>query len=102
MTRTIDQMIASEVLCCMSSLVATLAESAGKLTIGHEGHPFRAADSGAIFLCHQAFELATPIDDWEETAIEHGWYLNSALGTWVKSSEDGWDRADRVFLHPAA
>lgn len=37
MTRTIDQMIASEVLCCMSSLVATLANGTALTFSDREG-----------------------------------------------------------------
>lgn len=63
MTRTIDQLIASEVLCCMSSLVATLAQA-----------NYCEDDSQALGeLKDQAMALAAPIDDWEEAAIQEGW-----------------------------
>ncbi len=65
MTRTIDQMIASEVLCCMSSLVATLA--------GSYGNTLPGVQEEMRSLLDQAQELAMPVDDWEETAIQNGW-----------------------------
>jgi len=76
MTRTIDQMIASEILCCMSSLVATLANRPD------DGPRLRtAAGSDLADLCWQAIELAAPVDDWEETAIQAGWHQQPA-GDW--------------------
>jgi hypothetical protein len=63
MTRTIEQMIQSEVLCCMSSLVWSLNSDYGT----------QRGSSAMEALTEQAFELAAPIDDWEEAAIEAGW-----------------------------
>ncbi len=66
--RTIEQMISSEVLCCMSSLVSTLAAGYGAdIRTG-----FAPNDRDLSDLTEQAFELAAPIDDWEEAAIQAG------------------------------
>ncbi len=66
MTRTIDQMIASEVLCCMSSLVTTLANATGAISA-------RMGSGAQLFdLTEQAADLAAPVDDWEEAAIQAG------------------------------
>ncbi len=73
MTRTIDQMIASEVLCCMSSLVATLAAGYGSIaSSGATTHNIVPAAELAA-LAEKSFELAAPVDDWEEAAIQVGW-----------------------------
>lgn len=68
--RTIEQMISSEVLCCMSSLVSTLAGGYGINT--GDGH-----GSGKLWgleaMLEQAGNLASPIEDWEEAAREAGW-----------------------------
>lgn len=87
MTRTIDQMIASEVLCCMSSLVVALAGQYGDCT--------PSARSGRDFyqLLEQAAELAAPVDDFEEAAIEAGVRLpHFADGDhgWVSDTAEHW------------
>lgn len=66
--RNADQIVQSEVLCCMSHLVSTLAAGYA-LPIGH------AVSGGADLeeLCTQAFELAAPIEDWREAAEQAGW-----------------------------
>lgn len=64
MTRTPDDIVRAEVLCCMSSLVSTLAS-------GYGMHRLQFLDLGE--LCDRAGDLASPIDDWEESAIQAGW-----------------------------
>lgn len=78
MTRTIDQMIASEVLCCMSSLVATLATSGIAFIPSHEHGP------DIVDLSEQALELAAPVDDWEEAAIQAGWRFDPESERWTE------------------
>lgn len=80
MTRTIDQMIASEILCCMSSLVATLAQSMGAVQFSEAPRDLEA-------LSEQAFELAAPIDDWEEAAIQAGWKPCAGTITWISPDD---------------
>lgn len=58
--RTIEQMIHQEVLCCMSSIVSTLAQGYGALN--------REQTKAFDHLPEQAFELAAPIPDYEEAA----------------------------------
>jgi len=53
---TIDQFVQREVVQCVSSLVSLLATGYGNLD--------RSTD--LFELSEQAFELARPIDDWEE------------------------------------
>ncbi len=58
--RTPDEIVRTEILCCMSGLVATLASGITSPRTSLEA------------LCEQAFELAAPIDDWREAASQHG------------------------------
>jgi hypothetical protein len=70
--RTIEQMIQSEVLVCLSSLVSTLA--AGHGAVVNNGRPeYRAHVAPLIDLTEQAFELACPVPDYEEAAIQESW-----------------------------
>ncbi len=73
--RSIDQMIQQEVLCCMSSLVSTLANGHGQLENGARMRESYKTAPGADLsdLCEQASELACPIDDYEEPLVEEGW-----------------------------
>lgn len=82
MTRTIDQMIASEVLCCMSSLVALTAEGTN-FVLPLRDQPFTG-------LCYQAQDLAAPVDDWEEAAIQAGYRWDANVG-WYHKHDDSDD-----------
>lgn len=78
-TETIEQraerLVRQEVLCCMSHIVATLAENGGV------GKVRGALDE----LSDQAFELAAPVDDWEEAAIQQGAKFSDIRGWFVGS-----------------
>jgi hypothetical protein len=69
--RTIDQMIQSEVLVCLSSLVSTLAGGYG--TIAGARNPLAE-------LSEQAMEIASPVPDYEEAAIQAGWRVAGLHG----------------------
>lgn len=75
---TIKQMVQREVRCCVSSLVSTLAQGFGSKT------PNAELDE----LIEQAWELAAPIPDYEEAAIQSGWTVEP--------------RDKRVFVNAAA
>jgi hypothetical protein len=87
--RTIDDIVRQEVLCCLSSLVHTLAQGYGR---GFTG----AGDLAE--LSEQASEICYPLQDWESAAIDAGWepfrdeygakcYLDSTDGqTWAAAS----------------
>lgn len=68
--RTLEQaasdLVQREVLCCMSSMVATLAAGSGSYTA-------RAGELQS--LAEQAAELATPALDYEGAAREAGWRI---------------------------
>lgn len=66
---TIEQMIQREVLCCMSSLVSTLARGLEE-----------CADKDLNSLCYQA---AAPVLDYEEAATQEGWEKVNELGWYI-------------------
>lgn len=93
MTCTIDQMIASEVLVCVSSLVSTLAQGYGSVDTDTR----READRIELSrLAEQAFELAAPVDDWEEAAIENGWIEYN--GRWFEYDHDYFASPEEALL----
>lgn len=83
---TIDQMIQREVNCCLSSLVSTLAQ--GGHHVAHDHATKELAE-----LCEQAYELASPVLDYEEALCQAGWYPASpellAQGFWEWQHKDG-------------
>lgn len=84
--RTPEEIVRAEVLCCMSYLVATLANGAGQVT-RHDSFDNPVAGDTAD-LCDQAAYLTAPIDDWEEAAIQAGAFKD--LGVWrIPDRDDG-------------
>lgn len=73
---TIQQMVDREVQVCLSSLVGTLAAGIGG------GVPVAELNS----LMEQAFELASPIDDYEEAAIQAGWTVHKRCDAFAHES----------------
>ncbi len=57
-----SRMVQNEVICCMSSIVATLAKA-------YTGN----GSSDVENLAEEAFELCCPVADYEEAAIQEGW-----------------------------
>ena len=64
-----ERMVRNEVLCCMSSLVATLSAGQGAVS--------RRLAQDLDGLCEQAGELTIPVLDYESAAIEAGWFRGS-------------------------
>lgn len=60
-----DRIVRQEVRCCLSGLVSIVAEGVNSL-LNRRGEPLSE-------LCYQAQELVSPIDDYEEAAIQEGW-----------------------------
>lgn len=61
---TAETLVSREVHCCVSSLVSTLASGYGA---SHSSVDLEEATE-------QAFELACPIEDWENAATDNGWH----------------------------
>lgn len=70
--RTIQDMVQQEVLCCMSIVVSTLASGYGT-GIWDGGKSAKAVGDALPNLIGQAFELACPVKDYEEAAIQAGY-----------------------------
>lgn len=64
--RTPEQIVNAEVHYCVSHLVSTLANAYG--TANHAQSNTELDET-----IEQAFELTSPIDDWEEAALQAGW-----------------------------
>lgn len=73
---TADDLARREVHYRVSSLVSKLAQGYGACVPGEPGD---LAD-----MIEQAFDLASPVDDWEEAALQAGWSM----------------REDGVLVHP--
>lgn len=69
---------------CVSSLVHTLAQGFGAITT-----PDGARSDALGDMIEQAFELSTPLDDWEEAAREAGW---------IKFSDTDWRPRSRTSM----
>lgn len=84
MAITPEDLVRREVCYCVSSLVHTLAK--------HDGPSLDLPDSDDLAqLTEQAFALSTPIDDWEEAAIEAGfsfYSLEPGIYRWRGRDED--------------
>jgi hypothetical protein len=83
MPLTPQEIVQREVCACASSLIATLAKGCDFTDRAN------AAGQELQPLCEQAFELACPVDDWEEAAIQAGFKLYED-GKWhaVDQAED--------------
>lgn len=83
--RTIERMIEQEVICNVSTLVASL--------VGGDHDCSGAVNAGRplIGLMDQAMDLCCPIQDWESAAMEAGWkrYGGLKTGQWWRDGEAG-------------
>lgn len=78
-----SDLVAREVLCCMSSMVSTLCS--GEVASGRD----------LSNLCEQAQDLCAPVLDYEEAASEAGWeHGGDNGGFWFNGREfDSWKAA---------
>lgn len=76
---TAERIVRQDVLCCLSGLVHTLASGYGAI----DGP--RGSTGDVVSLCEKAFELSTPVDDWEEGVND---FLTYHGGT-VEETADG-------------
>jgi hypothetical protein len=102
-----DRLVAREVHYCVSYLVSTLANGNGQLeNAARMRENFRTAPGADLSeLCQQAEDLARPVDDWEEAAIQAGYsiaiggpyicdpngeYVSDDEGTIDPTADDAW------------
>lgn len=89
---TADRVVRQEVYCCLSHLVSTLAAGYGYVPSQAKRHGLTDAGNDLAALCEQAFELASPVDDYEEAAIQAGWtgpHTHATGGTYYEDKTDG-------------
>lgn len=83
--RTPQQIVQAEVCACASYLVSTLAAGAEE-----------CADKDLNALAYQALELAAPIEDWEEAAIQAGWEAGSDNRFPISRNRTAIEQAERA------
>lgn len=91
--RLASEFVRREVICCVSGLVSTLAGGANSIS--------DLAGRDLVSLGEQAMELAAPIPDYEEAAIQEGWAYREVdgVGEWACVERDGamiYDTAQEV------
>lgn len=85
------RIVSNEVHLCLSGIVHTLAQSFGYTEIENRD---------LMKLAEQAFELASPIEDYESAAEDAGWHKNED-DLWVSTGDDtGYDNPEAIcFEH---
>ena len=83
-----DRIVRQEVMCCLSSIVSTLAGGYGITSVQRKLGASQNDSAGEAItsLIEQAFELASPVANCEEAAIQAGWRKASA----EELSQDFW------------
>ena len=94
--RDLDTFVRVHVHLCVSSLVSTLVPNAG--IVGHVDKRVNVADLAA--LCEQAFELSSPVDDYEEAANQAGYDFEESAGSWcyLKPREPMRDDPENAYI----
>jgi len=96
-----SQLVQREVNCCLSYLVSTLAGGYGALPSKRYGMVNSAEELGA--LAEQACELAAPIDDYEEAAIQAGFSPSATHpGMWSNETATFKEGESPMFWESAA
>lgn len=88
------QLVNREVKYCVSSLVSTLA--AGWASAGFQEDVRDDGTKEAMLLMERAYDLASPIPDYEEAAAQAGWTQTPEGWWWREPHED--EPADFFFL----
>jgi hypothetical protein len=73
---TCDSFVQREIVCCLSSLAATLANSGhdtASLLDTNRSNPAKEGQRALGELIEQAFNLCLPVADYEEAALQAGW-----------------------------
>lgn len=91
-----SRLVSREVLCCVSGLVATLANGYGAVGEGSDARDLRELTS-------QAYGLSFPIPDYESAAREAGAKLHHTEddGTWCVLDQKDNDLWDELFASAA-
>lgn len=95
MTITPKQIVQNHVLCCVSGLVATLADGYHFIIIDRKQYP----GGPMVGLLEQAFELASPVRDYEEAAIQAGWTRTPEGWWWREPTEEEIADDDMALFH---
>lgn len=85
----LEHLVRNEVLSNCSYLVATLAQGYGAIGMDKDA-------MGLSVLMEQAFDLASPVPDYEEALIRSGW-TETPEGWWWREPDEG-EAADFYFL----
>lgn len=75
MTRTAEDIVRQEVLCCLSSIVADLAAVYGSIENSARANERGNGLGQVAELVERAFELARPVDDYEKALREAGYKI---------------------------
>lgn len=75
-----ERLVRNEVYVCLSSLVLTLAEGYGQSAVTDNSNDLQN-------LCWQAFDLASPVPDYEEAARQVGWLQSDLAGIYHPNRE---------------
>ncbi|MRN79441.1 hypothetical protein [Brucella sp. 10RB9210] len=87
MTITAQKLLSYEVHACVSSLVSTLAK--------HDGQSLDLPSNDELaHLTEQAYELAAPVEDYEEAAREAGWQFDDDNERWFLGQSETLDGSD--------
>lgn len=95
MSRTPEQIVKAEVHYCVSYLVSTLAAGWADCSIYDSKPGQNTARRDLVDMIEQAFELACPVDDWEEALIQYDYADNALL-----RDENGWYCHGRAYATP--
>lgn len=103
MSITPENLVSREVRYCVSYLVSTLAGGYGSIEnterLMSRG---REAQAALADVTEQAMELASPLDDWEEAAIQAGYSRGGFADGDDGESWEGWFNADNQERHDTA
>lgn len=82
-----ERIVRQEVYLCVSALVSTLAGGSGFVSSKPKRHGLTDGGNDLATLCEKAYELASPVEDWEEAAIQNKWaHGGDNQGFWYDSS----------------
>ena len=75
-----ERIVRQEVLCCVSGVVSTLAGGCDAIPYAPKKRGMLEPGNVLAELCEKAFELQSPVLDWEEAASQAGWTMTDHTG----------------------